>query len=95
VAEEAYAYIVRCADGTYYTGWSTDPERRLAAHNSGRGAAYTRARRPVRLVYVERLPTRSAAMRRERRIKQMSRQDKTRLIRAARPPQDGDDPKGG
>lgn len=95
MAEEAYAYIVRCADGTYYTGWSTDPERRLAAHNSGRGAAYTRARRPVRLVYVERLPTRSAAMRRERRIKQMSRQDKTRLIRAARPPQDGDDPKGG
>lgn len=95
MAEEAYAYIVRCADGTYYTGWSTDPERRLAAHNSGRGAAYTRARRPVRLVYVERLPTRSAAMRRERRIKQMSRQDKTRHIRAARPPQDGDDPKGG
>ena len=95
MAEEAYAYIVRCADGTYYTGWSTDPERRLAAHNSGRGAAYTRARRPVRLVYVERLPTRSAAMRRERCIKQMSRQGKMRLIRAARPPQDGDDPKGG
>jgi len=95
VTEEAYTYIVRCADGSYYTGWSTDPERRLAAHNSGRGAAYTRARRPVRVVYVERLPTRSAAMRREQSIKRLSRQGKQRLIRAARHAQDGGDAKGG
>ncbi len=84
MADEAYAYIVRCADGTYYTGWTTDLDRRLQMHNNGRGAAYTRSRRPVRLVYAERHPSRSAAMRRENRITRLSRQGKARLIRTSR-----------
>jgi putative endonuclease len=84
VADEAYAYIVRCADGTYYTGWTNNLDRRLRMHNSGRGAAYTRARRPVRLVYAERHPSRSAAMRRENSIKRLSRQGKARLISTGR-----------
>ena len=67
-----YCYILECSDGTYYTGWSTDPERRLREHNSGRGARYTRSRRPVRLVYLEELPDKSAALKRERAIKALS-----------------------
>ena len=66
-------YILECADGTYYTGWSTDPVRREQQHNAGRGARYTRMRRPVKLVYVEEQPDRGSAMRRERRIKEMAR----------------------
>ena len=80
MAEEAYAYIVQCADGTYYAGWTCDVERRLAMHNRGRGAAYTRTRRPVRLVYAERLRSRSEAMRREHGLKRLSHADKARLI---------------
>ncbi|MFH2040092.1 MAG: GIY-YIG nuclease family protein [Chloroflexota bacterium] len=75
-----YCYILECADGTYYTGWSTDPVRRTRTHNSGRGARYTRAHLPVRLVYVESLPDRSAAMKREIVIKNMGREAKQRLI---------------
>lgn len=75
-----YCYIVECADGTYYTGWTTDPQRRVQAHNAGRGARYTRARRPVRLVYVEALADRSSAMKRERTIKALSRVEKEKLI---------------
>jgi len=77
-----YCYIVECADGTYYTGWTTDPQRRVQVHNAGRGARYTRSRRPVRLVYVEVCADRSAAMKRERAIKALSRSEKTNLIRA-------------
>lgn len=80
MADEAYAYIVCCADGTFYTGWTCDLDRRVALHNSGRGAAYTRARRPVQLVYAERLPSRAEAMRREQGIKRLSRAGKARLI---------------
>lgn len=74
-----YCYIVECADGTYYTGWTTDVERRIGEHNAGRGARYTKYRRPVELVYVEELPDRSAAMRREYEIKQLSHQKKGSL----------------
>jgi putative endonuclease len=75
-----YCYILECADGTYYTGWSTDPQRRTRIHNSGRGARYTRAHLPVRLVYVESLPDRSTAMKREKAIKHMGRTAKQQLI---------------
>ncbi|MBA3709345.1 MAG: GIY-YIG nuclease family protein, partial [Planctomycetes bacterium] len=61
----AFVYLLRCRDGSLYCGWSTDPRERARAHNSGRGAAYTRSRRPVRLVYVEPCTDRSAALRRE------------------------------
>ncbi|MBN1306134.1 MAG: GIY-YIG nuclease family protein [Anaerolineales bacterium] len=75
-----YCYIVECADGTYYTGWTTDPDRRVHQHNTGRGAHYTRSRRPVQLVYLEELTDRVSAMKRENKIKQMSRTQKIRLF---------------
>jgi len=75
-----YCYIVECADGSYYTGWTTDPVRRVKAHNAGRGARYTRVRGPVRLVYVEEQPDRSSAMKRERAIKALPREKKRKLI---------------
>lgn len=75
-----YCYIVECADGTYYTGWAVDPEKRVAMHNKGRGARYTRTRGPVKLVYVEELPDRPSAMKREIAIKRMTRNRKGRLI---------------
>jgi len=74
-----YCYLLKCADGSYYTGWSTDPERRLNQHNSGNGARYTRSRRPVELVYTEELPTRSAAMKREIKIKRLPQAEKRSL----------------
>jgi putative endonuclease len=77
-----FCYIVRCKDGSYYTGWTLDPERRTRQHNSGRGAAYTRLHRPVELVYVEPQPDRSTAMRRERRIKSMTHAQKDGLAAA-------------
>jgi putative endonuclease len=77
---EFFCYIVECADGTYYTGWSTDPEQRVRQHNAGRGARYTRSRLPVRLVYVEEQPDKVSAMRRERQIKKLKRSEKERLI---------------
>jgi len=78
-----YVYIVRCADGTLYTGWALDVTRRIVQHNAGRGARYTRLRGPVTLVYREEAPDRSAAMRREAAIKKLDRQHKERLIRDA------------
>ena len=75
-----FCYIVECSDGTYYTGWTVDPERRLKTHNAGRGARYTRARLPVRLVYVEPQPDRTTAMKREKAIKALPRQKKKKLI---------------
>ena len=59
---EAYTYMVECADGSLYTGWTNDLKRRVAAHNAGRGAKYTRSRRPVRLVYFERFATKEEAL---------------------------------
>lgn len=76
---EAWVYLLRCADGSLYCGWTNDLERRLRAHNEGRGAKYTRSRRPVALVWLERCGDRSAALRREREIKRMSREEKIRL----------------
>ena len=75
-----YVYLLRCGDGTLYTGCTDDVERRLAAHQSGRGAKYTRSRLPVTLVYQEPCQDRSAALRREWSIKQMSRIQKLELI---------------
>lgn len=74
-----YCYIVECSDGTLYTGWTTDAERRIKTHNAGRGARYTRARRPVRLVYLEPQPDKVSALKRERAIKTMTRQQKQKL----------------
>ena len=88
-AKECYCYMVECADGTLYTGWTTDLRRRVAAHNAGRGSRYTRMHRPVKLVYFEHLPNRSEAMRREAQIKRMKRSAKL-LISNFKPPKEGD-----
>lgn len=76
---KCFCYIVECADGTYYTGWAVDPEKRLKVHNSGRGAKYTKTRLPVRLVYVEEQPDRRSAMKREIQIKRLGREGKKKL----------------
>ena len=78
--EKNYVYILRCADGTLYCGWTTDPEARLAAHNSGKGAKYTRSRLPVELVWQEAFEDRHEALSREWHIKRMSREKKLALI---------------
>ena len=75
-----HVYVARCDDGTLYTGITTDPARREAAHNAGRGAAYTRSRRPVRLIHVEPAADRGAALRRELAIKRLPRPEKERLV---------------
>jgi putative endonuclease len=77
-----YCYILHCADDSLYTGYTSDVSRRLQEHQSGRGSRYTRSRRPVELVYWEKQPTRSSAMRRERAIKSMARKAKLALIRS-------------
>lgn len=78
----AYTYMVRCADGTLYTGWTNDLEKRLQAHNAGKGAKYTASRRPVELVYTEEHPDKITAMQREYAIKQLTRKEKEQLIAA-------------
>ena len=75
-----YAYVVRCSDGTFYTGYTTDVRRRLDEHDAGEGAKYTRGRTPVELVHVERFESKSAAMSREYEIKQLSRSEKESLV---------------
>ena len=75
-----YVYIVRCADGSLYTGLARDPEERVAVHNAGRGAKYTFSRRPVALVYQEAVESRSDALKREAEIKNWSRAKKHALI---------------
>ncbi len=77
---KAYTYIVQCRDGSYYTGWTTDIKKRVAAHNAGKGAKYTKGRRPVELVYCEVFDTKEEAMKREAAIKRMPRAQKHRLI---------------
>lgn len=74
-----YTYILKCADGTLYTGWTNDLEKRLAAHNTGRGAKYTKPRLPVSLFYSESYETREEAMRREAAIKKLTRAQKLAL----------------
>jgi putative endonuclease len=76
-----FCYIVECADGSYYTGWTTDPDRRVKEHNAGRGALYTKFRRPVALIYLEEVQDRSAAQRREFDIKKLTRKKKINLVR--------------
>ena len=76
-----YTYIVKCSDGTFYTGWTNDLTRRMEAHNQGRGAKYTKARRPVTLIYYETFETKEEAMKREYAIKWLSRKEKEELIR--------------
>lgn len=75
-----YCYILRCADGTLYTGWTNDLDRRLRAHNAGRGGKYTRVRRPVELAYYERFSSKEEAMSREWHIKRLTREQKQKLI---------------
>ena len=77
-----YTYIVKCSDETLYTGWTNNLKKRLEAHNSGKGAKYTKNRRPVELVYFEEYDTKQEAMKREYAIKQLSRQKKLSLIRS-------------
>ena len=75
-----HVYVLRCADGTLYTGYTTDVQRRIEEHDSGAGAKYTRGRTPVELVHVERFESQSAAMSREYEIKQLSRAAKESLV---------------
>ena len=77
-----YVYMLRCKDGSLYTGYTDDPERRLAVHNSGKGAKYTRSRLPVILVYTETFADKSEALRREVAIKKMKKEAKEALLNA-------------
>ena len=76
-----FMYMVRCADGTLYTGYARDPEQRTKVHNTGRGAKYTAQRRPVTLVYWERCASHGAALKREYEVKQLGRKEKELLAR--------------
>ena len=78
-----FVYVLRCADDTLYTGYTTDVERRVAEHDAGEGAKYTRGRTPVDLRYVESFESRSAAMSREHAVKQLSRRQKAALVRGS------------
>lgn len=75
-----YTYMVRCSDGTLYTGWTNHIEKRLQDHNSGKGAKYTRSRTPVELVYLERSDTKQEAMRKEVYYKRLTRRQKEEMI---------------
>ena len=75
-----YTYMLRCADGTLYTGWTNDLDKRLAAHNAGRGGKYTRTRIPVVMVYAETHEDKRDAQRREYAIKRLTREEKLRLL---------------
>ena len=76
-----YTYILRCSDGSLYTGWTNDIEKRLEQHNAGKGAKYTKGRTPETVEYCEKFETKQEAMRREWEIKQMSRKEKEALIK--------------
>src|SRR5262249_26495289 len=77
-----FVYIARCGDGSLYTGVTTDPDRRESLHNAGRGAAYTRARPPIRLVFCEAAADRGAALRREAAIKRLARHHKEAMVQS-------------
>ncbi|MBQ3553406.1 MAG: GIY-YIG nuclease family protein [Clostridia bacterium] len=79
--ETHYVYILECRDGSLYTGWTPELEKRIQAHNSGKGAKYTKSRHPVTLRYFEEFATKSEALKREYAIKQLSREEKMKLIR--------------
>ena len=83
MGQKHYCYILECADGTLYTGYTTDPGKRLKAHNAGKGAKYTRTRKPCKLVYTESFGSKSEAMKREYFIKHhLTREQKLELIRS-------------
>lgn len=75
-----YCYIIECVDGTFYTGWTTDPVRREKQHNAGTGARYTSMRRPVKMVYIEEQSDKITALKRERAIKALPREKKKKLV---------------
>ena len=79
--KQNYTYMVACSDGSLYTGWTNDLEKRVRSHNEGKGARYTKSRRPVELVWHEAFPTKEEAMRREYEVKQLTRKEKEALIR--------------
>ena len=80
MAEEAYVYILRCKDNSYYTGWTNDLDNRILMHNNGKGAKYTKSRLPVELIYFEKCADKSAALKRECAIKQLTHKEKEKLI---------------
>ena len=75
-----WVYILECSDGSYYTGWTNDLDKRIKTHNKGKGAKYTRARLPVKLIYFEEFEDKIEAMRRERNIKKMTRKQKEEMV---------------
>lgn len=79
-----YTYILKCSDNTLYTGWTNDLEKRLKAHNAGKGAKYTKTRLPVEIVYYESFEDKIDAMKREYAIKQLSRKEKLKLIQGGK-----------
>lgn len=85
-----YVYMMRCADGSLYTGYTTDVKRREKAHNTGKGAKYTRSRRPVTLAWYEPCEDKSAALRREAALKRLTHADKLALIENAKQEENGD-----
>ena len=80
-----YTYILKCSDGSLYTGWTNDLERRVKVHNEGKGAKYTKSRRPVELVYYEEFLTKEEAMKREYEIKHFTRRKKEKLVENGHP----------
>ena len=85
MADDHHVYVLECADGSLYTGYTTDVERRVAEHDAGEGAKYTRGRTPVELVHAESFDSQSAAMSREYEIKELSRAGKERLLEGNAP----------
>lgn len=79
--QENYTYIVRCKDNSFYIGWTNNLEKRIKAHNEGKGAKYTKPRRPVKLVYYEIFSTKQEAMSREYHLKKLSHKEKEKLIK--------------
>lgn len=82
--ETAYVYLLLCSDGSYYCGYTTDPERRLKQHNAGQGAKYTRGRGPCQLVYTEKCASKGEALRRECALKRLTHEEKAALTEAQR-----------
>ena len=84
--EENYVYMLRCRDGSLYTGWTNDLDKRVKTHQSGQGGRYTRSRLPVQLAYFETYPTKQEAMRREWELKRLSKAEKEKLVRGDHSP---------
>lgn len=79
-----YVYIAECNDGSYYTGYTSNIEKRIKAHNEGKGAKYTRGRIPVKLIYCEDCMTKSEALKREHQIKKLNKKQKIQLVKDGR-----------